>query len=77
MFSSKKGCINYEQSEIIALTLIRLAGKIYKNDLLDLEQVYNLKLPDVAVPDTASHTSEDDCKWYKRQMIYFPETIKQ
>jgi hypothetical protein len=29
------------------------------------------------VPDLASRTSEDECKWYKHQMIYFPETIKQ
>jgi hypothetical protein len=27
------------------------------------------------VPDTASFTSEDKCKWYWHQMIYFPETI--
>jgi hypothetical protein len=25
----------------------------------------------------ASRTSEDECKWYWHQMIYFPETIKQ
>jgi hypothetical protein len=27
------------------------------------------------VPDTASRTSEDECKWWKHQIIYFPETI--
>jgi hypothetical protein len=27
------------------------------------------------VPDMASFTSEDECKWYWHQMIYFPETI--
>jgi hypothetical protein len=31
----------------------------------------------VLVPNTASRTSEDECKWYQYQMIYFPETIKQ
>jgi hypothetical protein len=31
----------------------------------------------VPVPDTASRTSEDECKWYWHHMIYFPETIKQ
>jgi hypothetical protein len=29
------------------------------------------------VPDTVSRTSEDECKWYCHQMIYFPETIIQ
>jgi hypothetical protein len=29
----------------------------------------------VIVPDTASYTSEDECKWQLQQMIYFPETI--
>jgi hypothetical protein len=31
----------------------------------------------VNIPDMASRTSEDECKWYWHQMIYFPETIKQ
>jgi hypothetical protein len=29
------------------------------------------------VPDTTPRTSEDECKWYCHQMIYFPETIIQ
>jgi hypothetical protein len=29
----------------------------------------------VFVPNKASFTSEDECKWYWHQMIYFPETI--
>jgi hypothetical protein len=55
----------------------------------DLVQTYETRLTctdwltiwhfdsDLTVPDTTPRTSEDECKWYCHQMIYFPETIIQ
>jgi hypothetical protein len=45
-----------------------------KNKIKDLGIKGTFLNVDNSVLDTTSHTSEDECKWYWHQMIYFPGT---